>query len=421
MLQAPWITAAAAAIHLLGDVAGTFDLSNRAEVRGRTTQSTPSYGGPNPSLDLADTPSLRLNLSTRSWEGTLGYSAMILVPDAEVGITPTLIQSGDVGTTWHERQVTLGVAEYVVYGSINSATTGPLGTPTTGAAPPPASVTALVQPGTIQFGSSRSVLRAVDRLSRRWTLSLSMEYLLTGGLDASSQASMPLVYGPRGELIAAYVLSRRDRLESRILAQRVDTSSGVCSPFIPASLIPDPSQPCDSSGQIGQATEVWVHELSTTTQMSLGAGAAGTQMRYQDAQAKPDEALFPVGLAAVQYTHPITPTTSSTFRLDLTAAPFVDLRTGVVDERAQATGAAQFHARSMVYSGTLGATRSIDSPFILPLTSFQALLEAEYIVSPIVGVGGGVRYAWQDQEPLGIFSVAMVFAQVTLHAPLEQF
>ncbi|MGH7296479.1 MAG: hypothetical protein ACRELB_16195, partial [Polyangiaceae bacterium] len=89
--------------------------------------------------------------------------------------------------------------------------------------------------------------------------------------------------------------------------------------------------------------------------------------------------------------------------------------------RAQATGTLQFPTRTVLYSGSLGATRSVVSQFIEPLTSVQANLEAEYEVSPAVGVGGGVRYFWQDAQGLGNFSLAIVFAQVTVRAPKQRF
>ena len=39
----------------------------------------------------------------------------------------------------------------------------------------------------------------------------------------------------------------------------------------------------------------------------------------------------------------------------------------------------------------------------------------------IVGLGGGVRYVWQDQSGQGTFSFAMLFASLTLRAPHLRF
>ncbi len=420
MLQAPWLFAAALAAHVLGDAAGTLDLSDRLEVRGRNTQFSAGPIIPNPSLDLVDTATARLGLVAPRWAYTFGASTVAMLPDIEAFVTPMVIQSGDAGVTWHDREVTIGLAEYGAYGLINSIATGPLVAPTSGAAPPPATVQLLSQPGNVYYLSSRSVLTATDRVSRRWTLALTTEYAVQGGLDAPSRLVMPFVRGPRAEVTATYALSRRDDLETSVMAQRSDTSEGYCSPYIAPSYLPQPGQLCAPVGQVGQFTEGLRHALSNEAHLSAAVGVAGAQVRFQDVQSQFDNAVFPVATAGLEWSRR-GEGEPRTLRLDFAAAPFIDLRSGIVDERAQVTGSLHIPMRDLVYSGTLGATRSIASPFVLPMTSFQSDAEVEYLVSKVVGVGGGVRYLWQDQVGLGTLSLAIVFAQVTFRTAHLRF
>lgn len=83
-----------AAISLVhADIAATVSASNRTEIRGRDTQGAT----PNPSLDVADTPTVRLAASDPWWNLSLGYSAVAIAPDLEIGLDPQLLQSADIG------------------------------------------------------------------------------------------------------------------------------------------------------------------------------------------------------------------------------------------------------------------------------------------------------------------------------------
>src|ERR1017187_5457894 len=106
---------------ILADYAGTVEVANRTEVRGRSTQpAQPNF--PSVSLDLADTPSLRLGLSDRRWKYTLGYSATALLADAELGAgaAPQVLQTATLAATWHDRHVELGLEEDGQYGLVNT-------------------------------------------------------------------------------------------------------------------------------------------------------------------------------------------------------------------------------------------------------------------------------------------------------------
>jgi hypothetical protein len=165
---------------------------------------------------------------------------------------------------------------------------------------------------------------------------------------------------------------------------------------------------------IEQTAATWRYELSRYTDVSAGAGIAAAQVRLQDVQPRFDDALFPVGSASIAHAEPIG-RAATTFRLDLAVGPFFNYLSGTLDERAQATGSVLVPTHDVTYSGSLGATRSIMSTFMVPLTSVQFALDAEYAASPLLGLGGGVRYVWQDEQGVGSFSMAMIYAALTLH------
>lgn len=408
---------------VVADAAGTIDLSNRTDVRARITQNATT---PNPGYDIVDTPMIRLDLATHQWAYSAGYSAMVSAIDIETPTPPLVVQSADVGATWHNRLARLSLAEYGSYGQTNFTTTGPLPATTGGVMPPSQPTVGLLpQSLTINYGLSRTSLTASDRLSRLNTFNLALDYTVQGGLDATSQTVLPLVRGPLGQAWLLSTLSRVDALESRVSAQLSNSSLGPCAPFIPTSDLTSPNLPiaqqlCDPTGQIEQFSETWQRRISRTTELSLGAGAAFVQVRFQDTQAGFQTAEFPVAIAGLQYKATINEA-KTTLRLDLALAPFVDLRSGVVDERAQITGSFRRPVHRWVYIGSIGGVRSVDSPFILPATTLQLSFEADYTVSPLVAVGGGARYFWQDQEGFGELSFGVLFAQVTVHAPVTTF
>jgi hypothetical protein len=410
------VLAAVALAHFFADAGATLDLSNRVEVRGRSTQNV----SPNPSLDLYDSLAARANLESHRWAYTLGYSVEALLPDAELGFTPLILQDLDFGATWHARRVKLEAAEYLTYGQMNQASLGVRAPVTGGVAPPTQTAQPLIQPATVTIGGTRTVLGAEDHLSGRWDLSLLLEYAVQGGLDAASQVTLPVVRGPRLTGKLSHAFPRRRTLETEALVQLSDAAPSICSPIIPPALLVDLAQPCDPSAQMGQVVEKWRQPLTRAFDVEWGAGAAAAGIRFQDRQTHTDFAGWPVAEASVSYSH-IVQGEGKAAHLDLALEPFVDLRTGVIDERAQATGYLDLPTRAVSYEAVLGMARSVDSPFAQPVTSVQALASAEYLASKVVGVGGGASYSWQNQQGIGTFSIGMVFVSLTLHAPRIRF
>ncbi|HEX8790757.1 MAG TPA: hypothetical protein VF765_07380 [Polyangiaceae bacterium] len=402
------------------DFAATFDASNRTEVRGRETQGAPP---PNPGLDIVDAPALALHAKNGIWDLGLGYAALALLPDVEVGVTPQLTQTADASVEWQERRVRMRLGETGLFGDQNSAYLLGGGPPTPSATPSTPTVTpagggvqALTPPATLLYGSSRTSLAAQYALSRRWSASATIDYSITGGLDAPSRAFLPVVRSPRGEGAIQYSLTRLDGLGTRLSALRADTSSGPCS--VALTTLP-PNSTCSPIVEEVQLEEAWTHRLTRTSDVSFGGGA--TFVHEQSRAIDPFvDVLYPVARATFTDSEGTTDSALQ-LRFEALLAPVLDIRTGILDERVQANATAAVPIRRVTIDGGLGATRSIASQFLQPLTTVQAFVEAEYALSKTVGVGGGVRFAWQNQEGAGSFTGEMLSGHLTVRLPTARF
>jgi hypothetical protein len=405
-----------AAAYVLADTAyaGTANLSNRSEVRGRDTSGVLG-------VDLADVPSAHIGVTNRRWEYQLDYSANVILPDVEHGVSPQLLQLGDLGVSWHNRRVRIGLTEYATYGEQNSAYL--LGGAPASAAVAPPTVTpvgggtqALAAPVTLLYGSSRTVLASQLVFSRRWSGTASIEYDMQGGVDAASRQYLPFISGPRADLSATYALTQTDSLETRASGLESTSTSAPCSPVVLG--VPAGST-CDPSAEEGILTETWLHRLSRTWTSTLGAGAAHLRLRLQDSQPY-ERWAYPVGEASIQRaTGPQE--NRNVIRLEALVAPVLDVRIGLLDERGQATFDVSQQFGNTKVSGRVAAARSVEAPLTQPATLFGASLDTEVRVSTTVSVGGGIRYAWQQQAGIGTLSGGYVFAGVTVRAPEIRF
>jgi hypothetical protein len=254
-------------------------------------------------------------------------------------------------------------------------------------------------------------------LSRRWAGTSLLEYVVQGGADASSQAVLPLVYGPRAEVTAKWAATRVDAMETKVTGAHSDASAGPCFPDL---LTPLPAGSiCQPSGDILQATETWRRRLSRQTEAWLGAGPAFVVARLVPKDPYAD-ALYPAVVAGFQYRSSVEQV-RTILRLDAQLAPVVDVRSGIVDDRAQGTVTLEVPLRYVTVLGGLAGTRSVESLLSQPVESVRGSLEVDYKLDPEVNVGAGVRYAWQDQAGFGAFSSGLAFVQATFHAKAMRF
>jgi hypothetical protein len=420
-------------------MAGTVEVSNRTEFRVRLTEvsgatpfavGTPTTGSPttpaasasvpNPGLDLVDIPELRVDLKQHAWEYTLDYSAFAIEPDMELGpSTPQVLESAALGAVWHDPRVRLGLTEYGQFGLENSAY---LALASTGMTQPPggAMVQPLTNPESIYYGASRTDLEGIYQLSRQWLGRTLLEYNEQGGLDANSRTILPVVQGPRAEAMAGHKVTRLDTVETRLsgaVSWSTSISSAECSPYL---VTPIPTgESCKADAESAQLTETWRRSLTPHSEawLGVGPGVVFARIRPEDPYT---HAIYPVGVGGFQYSRSVAEV-KTVLRLDLQVAPLVDVRTGIIDDRAQGALTLTVPIRYLKLTGTLSGTRSVDPLFTEPVTSVQGSFEAEYRVESYLSLGGGIRYAWQEQTNFGTFSTGLLFVQATFRAPVLRF
>ena len=209
-----------APVVLAADFADTIELTDRQDVRLRSTRQTaapqegnvqaPPASNFQSGMDLANQASGILRTHSRSWELSLTYSPLVTLANAQLGINAqNEIQvfqnlTGLVG--WHRRSTTLSLSEAVSYGQFNSAylfqpgagsaTSSPGQVPAlTGMATAPTTQLAPV-PTVITFGSTTTSLTASEGIGRRTTVSAGASYTATGGLNETSRAVFRSPPGP---------------------------------------------------------------------------------------------------------------------------------------------------------------------------------------------------------------------------------
>lgn len=320
------------------------------------------------------------------------------------------------------------MTEYAQYGEENSQYLfgGPSPQPLV---PPPATTPAgggvqpLPEPATLQYGNSQTTLASQLVLAPRWRTGLTVNYSLQGGLDPASREALPFTRGPRADASLAYALTRLDTLESRAWVLRSDASSQPCSPLV---LTVPAGSTCAPTTEEAQVEEVWRHALSRAAEGWIRGGVSFVQSRLQP-QAAYTGSVYPLGSVGLDIAGPPTlldiagTPAPGRLHLELLVAPVFDIRTALVDERAQATAIFTVPFRTISLIGSFAGTRSVATTFTAPLTSLQGGVEVAYRASRTVSMGAGVRFGWQEQDGLGAYSNEMVFTQLTITAPAMRF
>ena len=112
---------------LAADYAGTIQVSDRADVRVRATQTQGGVGAQQTQtgIDLDDQALVVLNADDRRWRFTLAYSPVMTLENVQDGVNaqnePQLLQTATGLAAWHSRATRLTLSEAVTYGHFNSA------------------------------------------------------------------------------------------------------------------------------------------------------------------------------------------------------------------------------------------------------------------------------------------------------------
>jgi hypothetical protein len=399
---------------LAADIAGTLDLADTSEVRVRSTPALGFAGATAPpntppahGLDVITRPEAHLHLGDRRWDYAISYSASFLAPDLEAGFTPQLLQLGSVRVGWRDRGVAIGVQQDGTYGVENSAYLIPTLQPTPGQPTPPQ---ALAQASTITFAYSRSLVDTEVKFDRRTLGKATVEYLVSGGLDATSQLVLPQMHGPRATVLVDHAASRTDHLLTTALAQEGDFSPAPCLNTIDA-----PGTTCQNTDRLAQITEALRHTLSRTESFSGTVGAAAAAVRFHP-YTPFQTSYFPV----VETTYTRTFARGGTLTLFARVAPYVDLLTAAVLNTAQGE-VRLLYPVSPLLALHLDATVSQSLPVTDPaaLTGARGDVSIDFHVSRHVDVGFGERWFWQESHATAgsatMLASAYGFLAVTVH------
>jgi hypothetical protein len=344
-------------------------------------------------------------MTDRRWEYGLTYAASLLLPDLEQGPAPLLLQLGGVRLSWHDRFVRLTVSEDATYGIENSAYLVPTVAATPGQPPP---VQPAAAPTNITFGFSRSAALTSLRFDRHTEGSVGVEYLLSGGLDAVSQQTMPQSQGPRATAQLVRTIARTDDLVTSALAQRVDFSRGPCGSTTPLA-----GQVCQLSDDLAQITEAIRHRLSRSDTVTFAAGAGMAAVRLQPG-APYSTNVFPVVEASYALAPPGIRATKLT--LYLRYFPFLNLLTGSVLETASAEANALMPISTDLSMRLLaGVAQSYPQSDPSSGTYVHGELGLIYRASRFVDFGLGERWLWQEgQGAIGSLSTAYGLLSMTV-------
>src|ERR1700690_2226548 len=393
---------------LAAEYAGTLDLHDTTTVQVRATQES-STPGLQAGFDFSTTPSATVRLTDRRSAYTLSYSPSLILPDLEQGFHLEPYQFASAVAAWHDRFTTFTVIEAASFGQLKSGLLYQ--------APPVAGgpqQTTVLQPApankTLELGSSSTDATLSQRVGRRLRVSLSGGYLVSGGIDAASQAYLPEQYGPRASASVIYQLSRRDSLNTRASAEEISTTGGC------PSLAPTMSGICHERVDAARLDETLRRRLSRTTTLSLGGGLALYDI---DAYGTVATIIYPVALATLAYRFGVRGT--RTLSLSAELAPIVDDRTGLASERVQENVNLTDRIDRMLtlhfgVSGLETVPPLVGSdPY--PVTIVTGSVDAILHLHRQVDLRIGAQALWQDQTGYGTLWSIFGYAALTVRAP----
>src|SRR5262249_34548013 len=151
----------------------------------------------------------------------LGYAPRLTLWDAGTAtMRPTAFHAGQARAEWISRRARLSLEEVGSYGWVNLAASSP------SAGPDGQSPRADLVPSSqlLRLASPTPTLAAGLTL-RRGTLDARAGYQISGGADADTRRSLPLLAGPFGEANAAHALSRADQAVATLTASETTASS----------------------------------------------------------------------------------------------------------------------------------------------------------------------------------------------------
>ncbi|MCP3103052.1 hypothetical protein LZ198_29650 [Myxococcus sp. K15C18031901] len=314
----------------------TYNVSVRVDSRVRSneavTEDAPTLAG-----DTDFTPILGLERRDGNTTLQLDYAPRISLRELTSQPRTEIQHIGRFAANWRpQRGLSFRLGEELVLGHVNLLTTDPLPSldptdPTDPDGPlrPPQDggpLQPLPQTDTVYFLSSATTLTAESGLlGRRWQLSGSAGFSVSGGLDGPARQAVPLQYGPRFDTSLSHALSSLSAITTSAAVTHARFSTGA-------------------NNTVVTLTESWTRRVSRRTSLEAGAGASIVRSleapaATPDPQAPEDAPrteLLPNLTLAVGHRVP-SRTADFDGRLGLRVSPFTDRLTGRVYPRADLT------------------------------------------------------------------------------------
>jgi hypothetical protein len=394
----------------------TIELSDRTDVRLREAV------GFAPALDLATAPRMDLQVHSPRWTLLLGYSPSLLLQNVAPPPTEVVfLNNATVSAGWQDHDTRLTLLEDATYGREN--TTYLAQQSTTNQAGQTNALQLLPQNAeTIDLGSSRTMLLAGLRPAKRLQLSLDVGYSIYGGLDQSAREVLPLQRGPFADASMAYVFNPADRFIANVDVSHVAFVQGPCLALELVTATPTPAQAaaqCAPDDYIGVATMGWSHALTRLSSASVSVGASAVRSRLDTSDPFVTHA-YPAGTLTYQYKVGVE-RRPTTIRFDAQLAPTVDFRSGVADNRVQATVTGVWTGSRLTLTQIAGAARSLGAAFEPPATLVLTTSSIEYLASKLISLGASLDFIWQNQENVGTLTSFLASLSFTVRAPVERF
>ncbi len=254
-------------------------------------------------LDFELQPDARVQFLTRRLNLQLDYAPRIILPNVDSGIIRPNVLHRFNGTLLSSlsRRLTLDISENASYGVTDFSSLIGL-TSSFNNAPPTLQSVPL---GGLRIGTftSRTQLGLRGQLTRTLSLSGFVFYSTSGGLTAQDQLSLPLQYGPGGQLDLVSQVARSHALGLRLRSDHSDFSTG-------------------QSFTTSELTGRWVWTFRPESSLTSQAGVAVVRAFL------PTDAFFTITVAPyarLLYEHRLqTPAGQFILQLSAGLAPFLD-------------------------------------------------------------------------------------------------
>ncbi len=316
----------------------TYNVSVRADSRVRSNEDV-AEDAPSVAGDTDITPTLGLEIREGNTALLLDYAPRISLREITAQPRTEVQHMGRLAADWRPaRGLSLRLGEELVLGSVNLFTTDVLPLPDTdgtdpdGPLRPPEDggpLQPLPEADTVYFLSSATTLTAnTGWLGRRWNLSSSAGFSISGGLDGPAREAVPMQYGPRFDVSLSHALSSLSAMTTSVAVAHSRFSTGA-------------------NNSVLTLTEAWGQRVDRRTSLEGGLGVS--LVSALEAPAEDDPTTEPVEGSDAPRTellpnltfavgHRIPSRTADFYgRVGVRVTPFVDRLTGRVYPRADVT------------------------------------------------------------------------------------